>query len=362
MGRYAVEYCQKCIMPLSSPIVFLNKAGECNFCSNHQEIGFLGEEELLRVIESYRSIGEYDCIVNISGGRDSTFTLLKMAKDYSLKVLAVNYENPFTHPQAKKNIANAVRRLDVKLIQFSFKNDRYEKVLRNNILTWFKNPATAMVPVICIGCKIIWPRILKIAKERGVKLIVNGGNPYEYTSFKKELLGVRNSSALEKTYLWNIVGLINESIRNLGYLNLRYLPITLKAFLFSNQYAIGSRVFGHGIRRIDLFHYLEWDEKMVLSRIQDELDWNSPKEHHGTWRFDCQISHLKDFLYLKTIAMTEKSDFYSKLVRSGKISRNEALQRIEMENQIQINAIEQLFAKLQIGSIDLKKEMADLSN
>jgi len=224
--------------------------------------------------------------------------LLKLAKDYSLKVLAVNYENPFTDPQAKKNIVNAVSTLGIKLIQFSFKNYRHEKILRNNILTWFKNPSAAMVPVICIGCKIIWPRILKIAKEHGVKLIVNGGNPYEYTSFKKELLGVRSSSELEKTYLFNIVGLINESIRNSRYLNLRYLPMTLKAFLFSNQYAIGSRVFGHGIRRIDLFHYLEWDEKTVLTRIQDELDWDCPQESHGTWRFDCQISHLKDFLYL----------------------------------------------------------------
>lgn len=347
---------------MSSPLVFLNDTGECNFCSNHLAIEFLGEDEFLRVLDNNRSSGKHDCIVNISGGRDSTFTLLKLVKDYSLNVLAVNYENPFTDPQATKNIANAVRRLDVKLIQFTINNHKYEKVLRNNILTWFKNPSAAMVPVICIGCKIIWSQILKIAKERGVKLIVNGGNPYEYTSFKKELLGIRSSSELEKTYLFNIKGLISESIRNLGYLNIRHLPMTLRAFFFSNQYAIGSRVFGHGIRRIDLFHYLEWDEKTVLSRIQNELDWDCPKEYHGTWRFDCQISHLKDFFYLKTIAMTEKNDFYSKLVRSGKISREDALQRIEGENRIQVHAIEQIFAELRIESIDLKREIADLSN
>jgi hypothetical protein len=300
--------------------------------------------------------------VNISGGRDSTYTLLKLAKDYSLKVLAVNYENPFTHPQAKENISNAVRKLDVELIQFSFKKHRHEKILRSNILAWFKNPSAAMVPVICIGCKIIWPSILKIARENGVKLIVNGGNPYEYTSFKKELLGVHASSTLEKTYASNIVGLFSESIKNLGYLKVKFLPMTLKAYLFSNQYALGSRILGRGVEYIDLFHYLEWDEDTIISRLQDELDWDYPREFHSTWRFDCQISHMKDLMYLKTISLTEKNDFYSKLIRSEKISRDEALKRIEFENRVQVDAIEQLLDQLEIKSIDLTREIESLKN
>jgi tRNA(Ile)-lysidine synthase TilS/MesJ len=40
-------------------------------------------------------------MVPVSGGRDSSFTLLKMVKDYGMKVLAIHYENPFTDPQRR---------------------------------------------------------------------------------------------------------------------------------------------------------------------------------------------------------------------------------------------------------------------
>jgi hypothetical protein len=70
--------------------------------------------------------------------------------------------------------------------------------------------------------------MMKIARENGIKCIVNGGNPFEYTSFKKELLGVAQNANLEATYFSNVKGLAKEAIRNLGYLNPRFLPATLK--------------------------------------------------------------------------------------------------------------------------------------
>jgi hypothetical protein len=345
-------------MSNNSPIVKINTEGICNYCHLEHIPKTEDENTLLKMINQNRSSSsKFDCLVNISGGRDSTFTILKLVKDYSLKVLAVNYKNPFTDKIAKQNIDNIIKKLNVEFVQFSFKNYLHEKILRNNILAWFKNPSASMVPVICIGCKIIWPTILKIAKNNKIKLIVNGGNPYEYTSFKKELLGVNSNSSLEKTYFSNIAGLIYESIKNLRYLKLRYLPTTLKAFLFSNQYAIGSRIFSHNIKRIDLFHYIEWDENMVLSRIQKELDWKYPKELEGTWRFDCKISHLKDYMYLKTIGMTEKDDFYSKLIRAGKITRDDALERIKKENKIQYGIIKELFAQVGIDENNIELKM-----
>lgn len=348
-----MQYCKNCVTPLNSPVVDSTN-DVCNYCLKHQNVSFRGEKELLKVIKDNKTRSKkYDCIVNISGGRDSSYTLLKLVKDYSLKVLAVNYKNPFTDSQAKRNIDNAVKKLNVDLIQFSLKNNIHERTLKNNILAWFNNPSAAMVPSICIGCKIIWPGIIKIAKENDVDLLVNGGNPYEYTSFKKRLLGLNINSTLSNTYFLNIYGLLKEVAKNTRYLNPKYVPVTLKGYLFSNQYALGSRILARNFKYLDLFHYLDWEEKTLLSRIQNELDWNYPKEFNTTWRFDCQISHLKDYMYLKTVGLTEKNDFYSKLIREGKISRDTALKRIEIENKIHYNAIEEIFNKLNITSIQL---------
>jgi hypothetical protein len=162
---------------------------------------------------------------------------------------------------------------------------------------------------------------------------------------------------LKKAYFANIAALFRESLKNLSYLNPRYLPVTLKGYLFSNQYAIGSRLFSGNIKGIDFFHYLPWDENKIISRIQNELDWDYPKNLNSTWRFDCKIAHLKDFMYLKTLGITEKDDFYSKMIREGKMTREEGLARIKNENRLHLNLIYDVFSKSGINNINLEKEI-----
>jgi hypothetical protein len=309
---------------------------------------YQGEEALLRILNESRGRGRYDCIVNISGGRDSAYTLLALVKDYKLRVLAVNYANPFTDPQAKKNIENMVRILGVDLRQFRLRRQIHERVLRNNFAALLKRPSPAMVPAVCIGCKIIWPTILKIARDHGIRCIVNGGNPFEYTSFKKTLLGIPDDADLKRTYWANFKGLAREALQNPALMKPSLLPVTLKGYLFSNPYALGSRVWGRGIRFVDYFHFVPWERQQVLNRIRAELDWDYPHALHSDWRFDCQIAHLKDYLYLKMLGVTEKDDFYAKLVREGQITRVAALARLEQENRIPMEIIQALFASLKL--------------
>jgi len=292
-------------------------------------------------------------MVTVSGGRDSAFTLLKLVKDYKMRVLAVNYKNPFADEQATANIKNMVRKLGVRLLQFNFQGNIHERIIKHYIMAWFQRPSPAMVPVICVGCKIIWPRIMKIAKEHSIGCIVNGGNPYEYTAFKKQLLGVSQHAGLASTYFLNVFRLAKEALHNVAYLQPEYLPFAMEGFLFANQYAVGSRLLGFKLDKIDLFHYIPWKEKVVLARIQDEVDWQYPQRFHSTWRFDCRLSHLKDLMYSLSLGVTERDDFYSKLVREAKISREEALERVRLENEVPGDIVEGIFQQLGIHNIDL---------
>jgi hypothetical protein len=80
------------------------------------------------------------------------------------------------------------------------------------------------------------------------------------------------------------------------------------------------------------FHYIEWNEEEILSRLRSELKWESPKQFASTWRFDCKVGHVKDLLYIKTLGLTERDDSYSKMVREGILTRDEALARLKKEN------------------------------
>ncbi|TKJ38356.1 ATPase [candidate division LCP-89 bacterium B3_LCP] len=353
-----MDICSQCILPGGQAGVALDEKGVCNHCRNHEPVAIQGEEKLIRILEVvHNNAVKYDCIVNISGGRDSAYTLLALVRDYRMKVLAVNYANPFTDPQATKNIANMVRILDVDFVQFELKNNIHERILRNNILAWFKNPTPALVPAICIGCKIIWPTILKIARKNRIKCIVNGGNPYEYSTFKKVLLGVTDNANLKSTYLKNVKGLVKETLKNAHYLKPKFILTTIKGYLFSNPYALGSRLISGKLTFLDLFHYIPWKEDEVLERIQEELGWDYPRDLDSSWRFDCRIAHLKDYMYLKTLGITEKDDFYAKMIREGMIERDEAIQRVSKENKLHLNLIHDLFSQLSIDSINLENEL-----
>lgn len=344
-----LKRCSRCILPETTPNITFDKEGVCNFCRSHVKVRYEGESKLKELLFSYRKdTNRYDCVVGISGGRDSSYTLLKLVKDYDLKVLAVNYENPFTDPQAKTNIENAVEALDVDVVGFKLKNNIHERTFKHNFTSWLRNPSPAAIPMMCIACKLILPNVIKYAKKYGVKCVVTGGNPYEYISFKRELLNVSTDgnymNILTKSFgVKGFGGIANEVLKNPSYCHPMCVPTMITGFLYGNPYSLGPRFLSPNIDFIDIFHYIPWNEEEVLSRIKKELNWESPKRFSSSWRFDCTVSHLKDLMYIKTLNMTEKDDFYAKMVRESLITREEALIRLKEENKLHLNEIQKLF-------------------
>ena len=344
-----MKRCSKCVLPETTPNIVFGQDGVCNYCRSYQKLKYRGEGELLRLLDSYRRAGsKYDCIVTISGGRDSTYTLLKLVRDYGMKVLAVNYENPFTDAQAKANIDNAVKVLNLDIVRFKLKNRLHERIFRNNATAWFGKPSPGLVPMMCIACKNLWWHILKIAEKRDIHLVVSGGNRFEEVSFKKVLLGTPAGERAETTLVKEIFGVLREALKNHRYFKPQLVPAMVKGYLFGNPYALGSRLLGHTVLGIDLFFFIPWNEQEVVSRIRSELNWDYPGEANSSWRFDCRIGHLKDFMYMEILGMTERDDFYAKMVRENLMTREEALLRLQKENRLHLAHIQPLLREVGI--------------
>lgn len=362
-----LKRCSRCVLPETAPNITFDKDGVCNFCHSYGKVEYEGESKLREILYSYRKdSNKYDCVVGISGGRDSSYTLLKLVKDYKLKVLAVNYENPFTDPQAKINIDNAVQALNVDVVSFKLKNNIHEKTFKHNFTSWLRRPSPATIPMMCIACKLILPQIIKFAKMYDVRCVVTGGNPYEYTSFKRELLNISTDEGymnlLTKSFgIKGFGGITGEMLKNPYYCHPMCIPTMITGFLYGTPYGFGPRFFTPNIKFIDVFHYIPWREEEVLSRIRQELNWERPIRFSSSWRFDCTVSHLKDFMYMKTLNMTEKDDFYSKMVREDLITREEALIRLKEENEIHIKDIQELLDTTGISSVShLQKDKKEV--
>jgi len=335
--------CSQCVLPDIAPGITLDVNGVCNYCHTYQKLHYKGEGEFLKLLDKHRrKSSAYDCMVPLSGGRDSTYTLLALVKDYKMKVLAIHYDNPFTDPQAITNIENATKILGVDLIHFKPKGELHEKAFKNNVRAWFNKPSPGLVPMICVGCKIATLDVLKFTKKNDIHCMVFGGNRFESTFFKRALLGVSANELAETTFGKVIFGVIKESIKNPAYYHPRLIPSMVIGYLFGNHYTLGSKLFGSGIDKTDLFFYIPWEEEKVVGRIRNELGWEPSPKFNSTWRFDCRVGHLKDYMYMKTVGMTERDDFYAKQVREGLIDRERALEKMADENKIYMDEVESL--------------------
>ena len=95
------QICSCCILNTTVTDIWFDENGECKYCKIHDEmeklypLGADLDEELQCLIKKIKSDGKnkkYDCIVRVSGGRDSTYTLLT-AKKLGLRPLAVTFDN-----------------------------------------------------------------------------------------------------------------------------------------------------------------------------------------------------------------------------------------------------------------------------
>src|SRR5690606_41766013 len=101
--------CKKCILDSDIPGIQINKeSGLCHFCETYTPLTPQERTEYLtrieKLFEQYVGAGNYDIIYALSGGKDSSYTLYKLKKDYPfLKVLAVQFNNGFTSEGAIRN-------------------------------------------------------------------------------------------------------------------------------------------------------------------------------------------------------------------------------------------------------------------
>ena len=86
------------------------------------------------VIERFRGKNDYDCIIPFSGGKDSTWTVYYLVKEYNIKPLVVRFDHGFFRPNLEKNLKKMVRKLGVDVITFTPNWKIVQKLMLNSFL------------------------------------------------------------------------------------------------------------------------------------------------------------------------------------------------------------------------------------
>lgn len=344
-----VRRCSKCVLPETIPGIEYDTGGVCNYCRNESDsitnYDFEGKEaEFEELLEEQRRRRveqnlPYDVLVAVSGGRDSSYVVLKLVRDYGLEVLCANYENPFTSAQARENVRNLVERLGLDLVTVPDRFGMHLKSFRTNLKAWMKKPDLASANLLCIACQSIYMGIFDAAHRNGIQLIIAGANPYEITGFKTESQGVEDLDRNRIRKL--IVNYSRKLLNNLGYIRpVNVIPAVKAALSLYGQTRFLSWRFPN-VQKTALFYYFPYDEQMVMRELE-EIGWKTSDDNPSPWRFDCEVDSVKNYIYEKMIGATEKDDMFSRYIRAGLMTRDQALERLEREGVVNTEIVERV--------------------
>jgi len=324
--------CSRCVLPEVYPGISFDEEGVCNYCRERRPPQYQGEEALWVELSKYRGAGrDYDCLVPVSGGRDSVFVLTEVVRRSELRVAAFHYENGFQVSVAKKNVERATETLEVPLLTVRSRFNAHAKCVRDNIEHFAHVDPLEVAGRLCYGCSRGYQgAAYQTAKRHGVPVVVFGASAVEESLYKKIVFAPYKSTAAKKFGF-----LLGKPIFLLHYL------VLLTQFPLVEQ--------KKDVAWVNFFEYVPWNEQRILDTIEKEVGWQSHPELTSTWRFDCLAHAALEHLTERLLGFGEKEEFYSVLIREGQLTRQEALRRLEAhraDEPVRHKLMEEFFAVL----------------
>lgn len=179
-----MKRCVRCLIPESVPEITLSSDGVCNLCRDttalqdgvaRDEIARQGyEADLEKALADCRGRAEYDCLVPLSGGKDSIYLLYKLKVERQLRVLAFTVDINIP-TLAWDNIRRALAKLNIDHVSYSPAHDFYERVFR--YLLRNQEERGAVYTLSYVYAPLFEGDAIKLALEKGIPLVLAGYSP-----------------------------------------------------------------------------------------------------------------------------------------------------------------------------------------
>ena len=173
-------------------MIKFDKRGVCNFCNDYQKQVFLGENKLEEILSKVRSNdGSVDCVVGLSGGRDSSYGLHMLKKVFNMNPIAYTYDWGLISDNCRRNISRVCGKLNVEHILRASDTQRQRKFVKANISAWLSRPALGMVPIFMSPDKKFLYYLNNVMKQNSINLgILCTGHQLEQREFLIGFTGI----------------------------------------------------------------------------------------------------------------------------------------------------------------------------
>jgi N-acetyl sugar amidotransferase len=315
-----VNRCSKCLTPDTRPEITFNSEGICDACisavERHKDIDWIErEKEFKELIEQYKGKGEYDCIVASSGGKDSTYQLLKVL-EYGLKPLVVTFGQCEITPTGQHNLDN-IAELGVDHILFRLNRKLYKKLFKIGF---------ELAGDCCYVCHLgIFSYPIRVAVEKKIPLIIYGENPQSLYGGPKE---ARGRKTMDKSWLPQFGGLNNLRPEDLigmdGITETDIIPLT---------YPSDEELKNANITALFLGSFFPWEARENLDLVKNNGFKFAPQKIPGALatyeNVDCSYVNIHDYMCYLKYGFGRATTQASIDLRNGYFSRDAILPLVE---------------------------------
>lgn len=343
-----LTYCVRCCLPETLEGMNFDAMGMCPSCRSSEEKMRIDweqrERDLARMLGREKEISgsNYDCILPISGGKDSFFQAHVLVKKYGLKPLAVTFSHNWFSETGFYNLQRCLEVFDLDQVQFTPSRRLVNRLARKSLLEigdacWHCHSGVGAFPMqVAVKWKIpllVWGESIAENDGRGTYR----DNPYE---FDREYF----TRVSAKKYPHEMVD------ENLSESDMR--PFDMPSV---------EEIEAVGVRGIHLGDYIFWDDERQTEFIREEYGWKETEiegAYKGYKTAECIMPGVHDFTcYLKR-GFGRSTWQAATDVRNGLLTREEGFEVIRQHDMVRPGALDYF---LEITELSEDEFMAEIS-
>lgn len=306
-------------MPSTKPDLHFDAEGVCDACRSQEakdsDINWDERRNVfLRLVEQHKKHPDYDCIVGVSGGKDSTFQVITLL-EMGINPLCVCFEPTIPTEIGRRNLENlnslGVDLMHIKRNPIVYKKLAIEAFKRTGDNEWQNH----------LG---IFTTVPKMAVSFGIPLIIWGESPQiEYGGPAAS----KSRNVLDRQWLEEFGGLLGNRISDMiGVDGLTQKDLSLY------QYPSDEAIQRVGVTGLFLGYYFKWDLRAVLEKSMSRgfsvADRPVETTYENFENLDCYSNHVHDYLKYVKYGFGRATDNACLDIRLGYISREEGVRLV----------------------------------
>jgi len=329
-----LQYCTRCCMPETQEGVVFDELGICQACQSSEQkihISWVEREQKLRDILSdaqAKAGNNYDCIIPISGGKDSFFQLHVLTQIYGMKPLAVTFSHNWFSETGWFNLQNALETFNIDHIMFTPNRALVNRIARRSIdgigdSCWHCHSGVGAFP-------------LQVAVKFNIPLLVWGESIAEASGRASYLNPVRK---FDRDYFTKVSAKLRPDQMVCDTPGYELTERDLYPFLLpSNEDCEQAGIFG-----IHLGDYIFWDDERQTEFLVKYYNWRET-QIEGAYKCyksaECIMPGMHDFTnYLKR-GYSRSSYQASVDVRNGLLTREEGFTLAQQQDPVRPQALD----------------------